>query len=156
MMSADVKIIVDDLTGPEIAAFLQAHVDEMIAVTPPQSKHALDLAGLRVPEVTFWSVMDGDTLVGCGAIKAIDADHAEVKSMRTAPTHKRRGIASMMLDHLTTEAKRMGFSRLSLETGSFEFFVPARTLYEQNGFEYCGPFGDYIFDPNSVYMTKVL
>jgi putative acetyltransferase len=156
MMSADVKIIVDDLTGPEIAAFLQAHVDEMIAVTPPQSKHALDLAGLRVPEVTFWSVMDGDTLVGCGAVKALDADHAEVKSMRTAPTHKRRGIASMMLDHLTTEAKRMGFSRLSLETGSFEFFVPARTLYEQNGFEYCGPFGDYIFDPNSVYMTKVL
>jgi putative acetyltransferase len=156
MMSADVKIIVDDLTGPEIAAFLQAHVDEMIAVTPPQSKHALDLAGLRVPEVTFWSVMDGDTLVGCGAVKALDADHAEVKSMRTAPTHKRRGIASMMLDHITTEAKRVGFSRLSLETGSFEFFVPARTLYERNGFEYCGPFGHYTFDPNSVYMTKVL
>jgi putative acetyltransferase len=155
-MSADVKIIVDDLTGPEIAAFLQAHVDEMIAVTPPQSKHALDLPGLQVPEVTFWSVLDGTTLVGCGALKAIDADHAEVKSMRTAPTHKRRGIATMMLQHIMTEAKRMGFSRLSLETGSFEFFRPARELYERNGFEYGGPFGDYTLDPNSVYMTKVL
>jgi putative acetyltransferase len=155
-MGPAVKIVVDDLTGADIAAFLQAHVDEMIAVTPPQSKHALDLPGLRVPEVTFWRVMDGGTLVGCGALKALDADHAEVKSMRTAPDHKRRGIATMMLRHIITEAKRMGFSRLSLETGSFEFFTPARALYEGNGFEYTGPFGDYTLDPNSVYMTKAL
>jgi putative acetyltransferase len=149
-----VQIVPDDLTGADIAAFLQAHVDEMIAVTPPGSMHALDLPGLRVPEVSFWRVMDGDALVGCGALKALDAGHAEVKSMRTAPGHQRRGIATMMLRHLTAEAKRAGFSRLSLETGSFAFFAPARALYERNGFVYGPPFGDYSLDPNSVYLTK--
>jgi putative acetyltransferase len=151
-----VKIVVDDLSSPEIAEFLDEHVQEMRLITPLESKHALDLDGLRTPDVTFWSVWDGDTLVGCGAIKRLDAGHAELKSMRTASTRKRSGIASLVLEHILTEAKRMGFTRLSLETGAAEFFRPARNLYERFGFGYCGPFADYKLDPHSVFMTKAL
>jgi putative acetyltransferase len=150
------KIVVDDLSGPKIARFLDEHVQEMRSITPPESKHALDLDGLRKPEITFWSVVDDDTLVGCGAIKRLDAGHAEVKSMRTAPTRKRSGIASLLLEHIITEARRMGFTRLSLETGAAEFFRPARKLYEKYGFDYCQPFADYRMDPYSVFMTRVL
>ena len=151
-----VKIVVDDLSGPEIAEFLNEHVQEMRSITPLESKHALDLDGLRKPEITFWSVMDGDTLVGCGAIKRLDAGHAELKSMRTTPTRKRSGIASLLLEHIITEAKRMGFTRLSLETGAAEFFRPARKLYEKFGFDYCEPFADYRPDPHAVFMTRAL
>jgi putative acetyltransferase len=150
------KIIVDDLSGPEIAAFLEEHVREMRSLTPLESKHALDLDGLRKPEVTFWSVLDGDVVVGCGALKRLDPDHAELKSMRTTPTRKRSGIATLLLEHIITEAKRMGFSRLSLETGSADFFLPARKLYEKFGFDHCEPFADYHLDPNSVFMTREL
>nr|WP_062334024.1 GNAT family N-acetyltransferase [Herbidospora sakaeratensis] len=149
-------IAVDDLSGPEIAAFLEEHIREMRATTPPESKHALDLDGLRRPEVTFWSVRDGGVIVGCGAIKALDDVHAEVKSMRTAAARKRGGVASLLLGHLIAEAARMGFTRLSLETGSAEFFAPARSLYEKFGFTYCEPFADYLPDPLSVFMTREL
>ncbi|MGI5399253.1 GNAT family N-acetyltransferase [Streptomyces sp. CA-135486] len=150
------KIVVDDLSNPDIAGFLNEHVQQMRSITPLESKHALDLDGLRKPEVTFWSVMDGDTLVGCGAIKRLDAGHAELKSMRTTPTRKRSGIASLLLEHITTEAKRMGFTRLSLETGAAEFFLPARKLYEKFGFIPCEPFAEYQPDPNSTFMTRML
>ena len=150
------KIIVDDLSGPEIAAFLEEHVQEMRAITPLESKHALDLEGLRKPGVTFWSVFDGDRLVGCGAIKELDAEHGEIKSMRTAADRKRSGIASMLLAHIIAEAKAKGLRRLSLETGATEPFQPARGLYEKFGFEYCGPFAGYRPDPLSVFMTRVL
>ncbi|MEV4375584.1 GNAT family N-acetyltransferase [Streptosporangium sp. NPDC049644] len=150
------KIVVDDLSGPEIAGFLDEHVQEMRSITPLESKHALDLESLRRPEITFWSVMDGDSLVGCGAIKRLDAGHAEIKSMRTRPARKRSGIASLLLEHIVTEARRMGFTRLSLETGATEFFLPARKLYEKFGFEYCDPFADYAPDPNSAFMTRAL
>lgn len=150
------NIVVDDLSGPRIAEFLHEHVQEMRSITPLESKHALDLDGLRKPEVTFWSVRDGSSVVGCGAIKRLDTVHAELKSMRTAPARKRSGIASLLLDYILTEAKRMGFTRLSLETGAAEFFLPARKLYEKFGFEYCEPFADYQPDPNSVFMTRLL
>jgi putative acetyltransferase len=150
------KIVVDDLCGPEIAAFLGAHVQEMRSITPLESKHALDLDGLRTPEITFWSVWDGDTLAGCGAIKRLDADHAELKSMRTAPARKRTGIASRLLEHIIVEARRSGFTRMSLETGSGGFFRPARNLYQKFGFDYCEPFADYRLDPHSVFMTRML
>ena len=150
------QIVVDDLSGPQIAAFLEEHVQDMRAITPLESKHALDLDGLRRPEVTFWSVLDGDTLVGCGAIKGLDDSHAEVKSMRTAADRRGTGVASRLLAHILAEAKRKGFSRLSLETGATEPFWPARRLYEKFGFEYCGPFADYRPDPLSVFMTRVL
>jgi putative acetyltransferase len=151
-----VKIVVDDLSGPEIAAFLNEHVEEMRSITPLESKHALDLDGLRRPEITFWSVLDDGKLVGCGALKRLDEHHAELKSMRTARSRKRSGVASRLMEHILAEASRMGFTRLSLETGSAEFFGPARGLYEKFGFGYCGPFADYRFDPHSVFMTRSL
>jgi putative acetyltransferase len=128
----------------------------MRSVSPPESTHALDLAGLRSPGVTFWSVVDGETVVACGALKELDAGHAEIKSMRTAPSHKKCGVASWLLEHMIVEARKMGYSRLSLETGSSDFFAPARGLYAKHGFRYCAPFADYKADPNSVFMTKVL
>jgi len=106
-----VEIVVDDLTGPQIATFLDEHVREMLSITPPESKHALDLEMLRGPGITFWSVKDGGTVVGCGALKRLDARHAAVKSMRTLASRQRSGIASMMLEHIITEARRMGFNR---------------------------------------------
>ncbi len=150
------KIIIDDLSGPEIAAFLEAHLEHMRSLTPLESKHALDLADLRGPDVTFWSVYDGDALVGCGALKRLDATHAEVKSMRTDPARIRSGIASLLLEHIIGEAKRMGYTRLSLETGANEPFVAARSLYEKFGFSYTEPFADYTVDPWSAYMTREL
>lgn len=151
-----VRILVDDLSGPEIAAFLEEHIRHMRSLSPPESKHALDLDGLRAPGVTFWSVRDGETVVGCGALKRLDASHAELKSMRTAPSRRRSGIASTLLAHLIAEARKMGFTRLSLETGSADAFRPARKLYEKFGFRYCQPFADYLPDPNSVFMTRTL
>ena len=148
--------MVDDLTGPQIARFLEEHVAEMLSISPPESKHALDLEALRAPDVTFWSVLDGGTVVGCGALKRLDAGHAEVKSMRTAVARKRSGIASLVLGHIIAEAGRMGFARLSLETGSADFFAPARKLYEKFGFTYCEPFADYRPDPLSVFLTRAL
>ncbi|GAB3159314.1 GNAT family N-acetyltransferase [Microbispora hainanensis] len=150
------RIVEDDLSGPQIAEFLREHVREMRSITPLESKHALDLDGLRTPDVTFWSVMDGDTIVGCGAIKRLDPAHAELKSMRTSAARKRSGIASLLLEHIIAEARRMGFTRLSLETGSAGFFLPARRLYEKFGFGYCEPFAGYRPDPHSVFMTRRL
>jgi len=151
-----VKIVVDDLSGPQIAEFLTEHMQEMRSITPLESVHALDLDGLRKPEITFWSVLDGDTLVGCGALKQLTVEHAELKSMRTKAARKRSGVASRLLEHIITEARGRGFSRLSLETGSGEFYQPARSLYEKFGFGYCEPFADYRPDPNSVFMTRTL
>lgn len=150
------EIIVDDLSGPAIAAFLTQHVEQMRAITPPESKHALDLDGLRRPEITFWSVFDGGSIAGCGALKRLDAGHAELKSMRTAPARQRTGVASLLLEHIIGQARRMGFTRMSLETGAAEFFLPARRLYEKFGFEYCQPFADYTASPHNVFMTRAL
>ncbi|MFG2894741.1 GNAT family N-acetyltransferase [Streptomyces sp. NPDC048248] len=150
------KIVADDLSGPEIARFLAEHVEQMRSLTPLESKHALDLDGLRAPGITFWSVLEGDSLVGCGAIKRLDAGHAELKSMRTRPKRQRSGVASQLMEHIIGEAIRMGFTRLSLETGSAEFFLPARKLYEKFGFRACEPFADYRPDPNSTFMSRAL
>lgn len=146
----------DDLRGAEIIALLQEHLDEMYRVSPPESVHALDLDGLRRPDITFWSAWLGGELAGCGALKELSTEHAEIKSMRTAWTHQRKGVASTVLRHILGEAQRRGYRRLSLETGSMAHFDPARRLYASFGFEYCGPFGQYVDDPNSVFMTKTL
>ncbi|WP_042368236.1 GNAT family N-acetyltransferase [Streptacidiphilus neutrinimicus] len=150
------RIVVDDLSGPRIAAFLEEHVRQMREISPPESKHALDLDGLRRPEVTLWSVHDGDELVGCGALKRLDPGHVELKSMRTAAARKRGGVASLLLEHILAEARRAGFSRISLETGSAAFFLPARRLYAKFGFAECEPFADYRPDPLSTFMTRTL
>lgn len=152
---ADVEIAIDDLTGTDIIELLRSHLAEMKRVTPQaESVHALDLAGLRRPEVTMWSLREGGRLAGCGALKRLDAAHAEVKSMRTAPQFQCRGVAAKLLAHIENEAVSRGVTRLSLETGAEEFFEPARRLYLRSGFAYCEPFGDYLPDPLSVFMTK--
>ena len=152
----EITIRMDDLSTSEIAVFLQEHIQDMRATSPPESKHALDLESLKKPEITMWTVWDGTTLIGCGAIKELDAKHGEVKSMRTAAAYRGQGIASKLLRHIIHEAEQRGYERLSLETGSMPFFEPARTLYEKFGFTYCAPFSTYKEDIHSVFMTKQL
>ena len=146
----------DDLTGPEIHALLEEHLRAMHVHSPPESVHALDIEALRAPSITFWTAWQGDALVGCGALREMDPEHAEIKSMRTATAHLRRGVARTMLAHIVDEATRRGYRRLYLETGSMEAFEPARRLYASFGFVSCGPFADYALDANSVFMTKEL
>ncbi|MBA4759946.1 GNAT family N-acetyltransferase [Sphingosinicella sp.] len=146
----------DDLRGPEIAALLQAHLDDMHRHSPPESVHALDLDALRAPDITFWTVWDEGVLLGCGALRELDPQHGEIKSMRTDERHRRRGVATVMLDHIIEEARRRGYTRLSLETGTPAAFDAARLLYASRGFTLCPPFGDYKEDPYSVCMTLEL
>ena len=150
------KIITDDLTGVEIAELLREHLANMAENSPPESIHALDLENLRKPDITFWSAWDSNDLLGCGALKELDPAHGEIKSMRTAIPHRRKGVAAMMLAHILAEARRRHYERLSLETGSVPAFIPARKLYLRFGFMECGPFADYIEDPYSIFMTKKL
>lgn len=149
-------IRVDDLRGPEIRALLEEHLRNMYEITPAKSVHALDLEGLRAPEITFWTAWEGERLAGCGALKEIDARHGEIKSMRTPAASRRRGAGRAILAHILGVARARGYERLSLETGSFDAFIPARRLYESFGFADCGPFADYVEDPNSVFMTLQL
>lgn len=150
------KITMDDLCGPDIAKLLQAHLQSMAAISPPESMHALNIEALRQPGVTFWSAWEGEELAGCGALKELDVHHAEIKSMRTASAHLRKGVAARLLQHMIDEAMRRGYHRLSLETGSMKAFEPAHKLYARFGFETCEPFADYVEDPNSVFMTREL
>ncbi|MFK2876750.1 GNAT family N-acetyltransferase [Rhodanobacter hydrolyticus] len=150
------KIVVDDLTHPEVHALLREHVAGMHAHSPPENVFALDLSRLKVPEVMFWTAWDEAELLGCGAMKELDATHGEVKSMRTAAGHLRKGVARKILDAILAEAGRRGYSRVSLETGSTAAFVPAHTLYAQAGFVRSGPFGDYSPNDFSVFFTRTI
>jgi putative acetyltransferase len=151
-----VDIRIGDLTSPAVARLLAEHLTDMALHSPPESVHALDLAALRAADITFWSVWDGSDLMGCGALKELDAQHGEIKSMRTAQVHLRKGVAAALLDTIIAEAQKRSYRRLSLETGSMDAFAAARALYARYGFEPCGPFGAYVEDPNSVFMTREL
>jgi len=148
------EIVVDDLSGEEIAIFLEEHIDDMRATSPPESVHALDLEGLKSSSVTFWSVRKKGEIVGCGAIVELDAYHGEIKSMRTKASSRGAGVASHLLAHILKTAKARAYHRVSLETGSMDFFDPARRLYKNHGFTLCPPFSQYREDPNSVFMTR--
>lgn len=150
------QIRVDDLARPEIRALLREHLRDMHRSSPSESVHALDVAGLLQPEITVWTAWAGGELLGCGALKELDPAHGEIKSMRTALTHRREGVARAMLEHIIAEARRRSYVRLSLETGSMHVFEPARRLYEGFGFNYCSPFAGYAEDPNSVFLTRLL
>ena len=149
-------IRIDDLQGSAIQALLQTHLDAMYEHSPPESVHALDLAALRHPSITFWTAWDGAELMGCGALKQHSADHAELKSMRTASDHLRKGVARLMLQHILSAARARGIQRISLETGSAAPFAAAQKLYASEGFAECSPFADYAPDPYSLFMTKIL
>ncbi|MBO9716129.1 MAG: GNAT family N-acetyltransferase [Pseudoxanthomonas sp.] len=152
----ELQIVVDPLTGPEIAALLREHLDEMYRISPPESVHALDLAKLRQADVTFWSAWAGGELLGCAALRELDGRHGEIKSMRTGAAHRGRGVAGALMRRILGEAEQREYRRLSLETGSQPEFAPARALYRRYGFEVCGPFADYAEDPCSTFMTRTL
>lgn len=150
------EVAVDDPTSPEVRVLLADHLADMKATSPPESMHALDADALTAPGVTFWTVRDGGVLVGCGALKELSPEHGELKSMRTIPSARGRGVAGLLLATLLEEAGRRGYRRISLETGPHDFFAPALRLYEHHGFTRCAPFADYVDDPHSVYLTLEL
>lgn len=145
----------DDLSDPRVVALLRAHRADLARHSPPASVHALDVdvAALRIAPIRYWSVWDGGHLAGCGALKALDAGHGEIKSMRTVDAYRRRGVAAGLLAHLIGEARRCGYHRLSLETGSGPAFAAAHALYLRHGFSDCAPFADYRDDPFSRFLT---
>jgi putative acetyltransferase len=146
----------DDLSELDVQNLLRRHLDTMAEHSPPESRHALDLSGLRAPDVTFWSIWDEEILVGCGALKQLETEHGEIKSMHTVRERRGQGIAAAMLEYIMLEATERGYRRLSLETGSMAAFAPARALYSKYGFVDCAPFADYREDPNSLFMTRLL
>ena len=148
-----IRIIRGDFGDPRVAALLRVHVTQARAQTAPGSAHALDLDGLRSPEISFWTMWEDETLMGIGALKRLAADHGEVKSMHTAQPVRRKGAGSVMLRHIIAVARASGMARLSLETGSWDYFRPAQAFYRRHGFIKCPPFADYVLDPNSVFMT---
>lgn len=150
------KITEGGLDDPDVIALLGEHLQGMADHSPPESIHALDVDGLRAPDITFWTMRDGDVVVGCIALKQLDDLHGEIKSMRTASAHLRRGVGAALLEHLVAEARRRRYERLSLETGSGPGFEAAHALYRKFGFGYCRPFGDYREDPFSRFMTMVM
>ena len=146
----------DDLSGGETVRLLVAHLANMHEITPPESVHALGVEALRADDVTVWSAWDGDVLLGCGALRALGGECGEIKAMRTHDAHRRRGVGSRILEHILAEARRRGYRRVYLETGSMAEFAPARALYTRYGFSLRGPFDAYVDDPNSVFMEKGL
>ena len=150
------QIKIDDLTHPKVAELLQEHLDDMYATSPAESLHALDLEKLRQPDIAFWTVWQKQDLLGCGALKTLSTEHAEIKSMRTARQHLRKGVATQMLEHIIQQAKTRNIERLSLETGTQAFFQPPIALYQSYGFEFFEPFAQYKTDPNSQFMTLSL
>lgn len=141
------------LDDPQVIALLKLHVESNLAQSPPESCHVLDLQKLKAADITFWSAWEGDALMGVGALKRLSADHGEVKSMHTAKAARRRGVGAAMLDVIVSAARAAGMRRVSLETGSQDYFAPARALYARHGFVPCAPFGGYTLDPNSMYFT---
>lgn len=148
------KIVEGGLDNAQVLALLKLHYDTNIAVTPSGSAHVFDVSRLKAPDVFFWSAWIGEILLGVGALKVMDAEHGEVKSMHTLQKARKSKVGGSMLRHIIDEARMKGLRRLSLETGSFDYFAPARALYTKHGFKECAPFGDYKPDPNSTFMTR--
>lgn len=152
----NMHIEVDDLARAEVHALVAEHLADMQATSPPESVHALGLAALRDPAITVWTLWDGPAVLGCAALKQLSSTEGEIKAMRTATAARNRGVATALLAHVLAQARERGYRRVSLETGSQDFFTPAHNLYRRHGFVSCGPFGDYSTDPNSRYFTLSL
>ncbi|WP_413283200.1 GNAT family N-acetyltransferase [Vibrio sp. MA40-2] len=149
-------IKIDDLTSGDVVRLLQEHMKDMLATSPPESVHALDVGELKASHITFFSGWEQGSLLGCIAIKTLTSQHAEIKSMRTATNARNKGVGSALLEYVIMFAREQGYQTLSLETGSMAFFKPARELYKKYGFEYCQPFADYQLDPNSRFMSRTV
>lgn len=150
------KITDGGLDDPRVQALLEYHFTTARAETGRGSAHALDLSGLKLPDIHFYSAWEGDCVIAIGALKQLSESHGEIKSMHTQQSHRRKGAGSAMLRHIIAEARKKKFSHLSLETGSWPYFIPARELYKRHGFIECPPFGDYVPDANSIFMTLEL
>ncbi|WP_026374840.1 GNAT family N-acetyltransferase [Aestuariibacter salexigens] len=150
------EIKIDDLSSRDVIELLKEHLSDMYATSPPESVHALDLRALKAPNITFFSAWEHREILGCVALKRLDSGHVELKSMRTARNFRNRGVAKSLLNHVISNAHDLGYSKMSLETGTQDFFGPARKLYEAFGFRYCDPFSDYKLNVNSCFMTRNL
>lgn len=150
------RIVEGDLRDLRVVELLNAHLITARAATAPGSAHALDLRALQSPGISFWTLWEGQILLGCGALKWLSSDHGEVKSMHVVHTTRRKGAGTAMLRHIIKTARERGMTRLSLETGASDYFVPARAFYKSHGFQDCAPFSDYVLDPNSVFMSLEL
>ena len=141
---------------PEVNQLLTIHFIELRAASPEGSAHVLDIPGLKVPSIKFWSLWNEKKLMGCGALKFLDQNHGEFKSIRIHENFRGKGNGIKIINHLIDEAKRLNISRISIETGSGKFFEPARKLFDKCGFKPCPPFAHYKEDNNSLYLTKLL
>ena len=151
-----IRFVEGDLEDPHVVALLRTHVDRAIAETARGSAHALDFSALKGAEIRFWSLWQGEHLAAIGALRRLDARQGEIKSMHVAEALRGCGHGAAMVRHITDAARDMGLARLSLETGAWDYFIPARALYARCGFSECGPFGDYADDPNSCFFTRAL
>jgi len=149
-------IRVGQLRNKDVISLLEEHHKDMLSHSPPESVHALDLAALESSDITFWSVWFNQELAGFGALKELNKDHGEIKTMRTSTNYLRKGVAYKLMDHIVKQAKFRCYKKLSLETGTMDAFLPAQKLYQQFGFEKCEPFGSYKEDPYSMFMTKII
>ncbi|MCP1415392.1 GNAT family N-acetyltransferase [Paenarthrobacter sp. A20] len=147
-----IRIALDDPARPDVHQLLSEHLADMFATSPAESVHALDHSALSHESITFWTAREDGVLLGCGALKTLSSGHAEIKSMRTTANARGRGVATLLLEHIVAEARSRSLERLSLETGTEDYFAPARRLYARHGFTECPPFADYALDPNSVFM----
>ena len=145
-----------DLDNPKVNQLLKKHFIELRAASPEGSAHVLDIPGLKVKSIKFWSLWIDDQLMGCGALKFLDQNHGEFKSIRIHDDFRKQGNSINVINHLINEAKKLNINRLSIETGAGDFFIPARKLFKKCGFETCKPFAHYKKDVNSVYLTKII
>lgn len=150
------KSIPGNFDNPEVNALLLKHFKELRSVSPEGSAHVLDIPGLKVDSIKFWSLWEEENLIGCGALKFLDKSHGEFKSIRVVDEYRKKGYGFKIINHLISEAKKLDITKLSLETGAGDFFLPARKLFKKIGFVECPPFAHYKEDPNSYYMKLEL
>ena len=150
------KSIEGNFDNSEVNELLTKHFVELRAASPEGSAHVLDIPGLKVPSIKFWSLWENEKLIGCGALKFLDKYHGEFKSIRIHDNFRRQDRGFNVIEHLITEAKKLKIKKLSIETGAGDFFIPARKLFKKSGFSICGPFAHYKEDANSVYLTKLI
>ena len=150
------KSIEDNFEHPEVNQLLKKHFIELKAASPEGSTHVLDISGLKVSSIKFWSLWQKNQLMGCGALKFLDNNHGEFKSIRVHDNFRKKGNGIKVINHLIEEAKKLKIKRISIETGAGEFFIPARKLFNNCGFKPCPPFAHYNEDANSLYLTKLL
>ena len=150
------KSIEGNFDNPEVNELLTKHFVELRAASPEGSAHVLDIPGLKVPSIKFWSLWKNEKLIGCGALKFLDNDHGEFKSIRVHNDFRKKGYGIKVINHLIYEAQKLNIKKLSIETGAGDFFIPARKLFDKCGFEICEPFAHYRKDINSIYLTKII